>query len=330
MLDLQNLITVIVPVRERQYNLPSIIKYYSKKPYRKIIYDASVEKYKGDLEGLDYVHAGPEFQYKSYLNAYKMAKTPYLINCPDDDIMTHESIEKCVSFLESHTGYSACDGEVVEWDSFKNHIFPQPKPEVFRGRILHDWDKDSVLERIRFGVITCSRSCLHGVVRTKDAIEIMQNFLDHPQICPLSFLDRVYTFATLCKGKIKTLPVVQHIRTANNAGSANRVMFNPKIANENLDGYGPMPWVSMEENLDDKHCSSFSHFLSSNTDMTEDEALVWTTDLYKEHFLKRRQNGGGGYFGKNFPEIIDMPYNDPKSYNTISKAIECMQLGQNQ
>ena len=175
-MNLNNLFTLVIPVRDRHFNLQSIIKYYDGRPYRKIIYDASVNPYDGYLGDL-------EFQHMSYLNVYKMVKTPYLLNCPDDDIMTQESIDQCVNFLENNPDYSVCDGEVVEWTPNTNSVFPAPKPDVFRARVLCDWDSMDILDRIRFAVVCCSRGCMHSVVRTKDAVDIMQNFINNPCIC---------------------------------------------------------------------------------------------------------------------------------------------------
>jgi len=328
-MDLNKLFTLVIPVRDRHYNLPSIVKYYTGRPYRKIIYDASVERYEGELGDIEYHHAGPEFQHRSYLNAYKMVKTPYLLNCPDDDIMTQTSIEQCVQFLEENPDYSVCDGEVVEWIPGETKVSPAPKPQVFKARALYDWNEEDILKRIRFAVVECSRGCMHSVVRTTDAVDIMQNFLDNPCICPLNFLDRVYVFASVCRGKIKTLPIVQHIRTSNHRPNADRNMFNPAIAQETIDGYGLQLDVSMQHNIDHKHCSKFSHYLAEATGMSSKEATEWTISLYKEHFSLRRQHNGGGYFGPSLPlDSIKMPCHMPQNKAIIDEAIGCMFVGE--
>ena len=328
MKNLQELFTLVVPVRERHFNLPSIIGYYKNQPYRKIIYDASTKRYDGDLADFEYHHSGPEFQHQSYLKAYKMVRTPFLINCPDDDIMTHDSIEKCVNFLHENEQYAACDGEVVEWDPHTNKTNSERKPEVCKSRIVHDWDLDNVLQRVNFGVVESSRSCCHSFLRTKDAIEIMENFMQNKQICPISFLDRVYTFATLCKGPIKTLPIVQHIRTSNSRPNSDRNMNYKDIAKEDWDGYGLKAHIAMEDNLDDHHVSCFSHFLQKETKMSQQEALDWTIQLYKNHFRTRRENGGGGYFGEKIDtNHIQMPCKQEKFANIVREATKCMRIG---
>lgn len=327
-MNLNELFTLVIPVRDRHYNLPSIVKYYTGRPYRKIIYDASVEPYKGDLGDLEYFHAGPEFQHKSYLRAYQMVTTPYLLNCPDDDIMTQSSIEQCVRFLVDNPDYSVCDGEVVEWVPNSPTVSPAPKPNVFKARVLHDWGEKNVLERIRFAVVECSRGCMHSVVKTTDAVDIMQNFIDNPCICPLSFLDRVYVFASATRGKIKTLPIVQHIRTSNQRPNADRNMFDPAIANEEKDGYGLKLDIQMENKIDYRHCASFSRYLSEATEMSEDDATKWIIELYDEHFALRRRNGGGGYFGPHMNlGPVQMPCFEPESRSIIEEAITCMQNG---
>ena len=105
-------------------------------------------------------------------------------------------------------------------------------------------------------------------------------------------------------------------------------MFDPSIANEEKDGYGLKLEIQMEDRIDYRHCTPFSHYLSEATDMSEEDATKWIIELYNEHFALRRRNGGGGYFG---PQIdlgsIEMPCLKPESYNIIKEAVACMQIG---
>ena len=324
---LDNNLTLIVPVRDRHYNLPSIVNYYKDTGFRKIIYDASIRPYEGDLTGFEYYHAGPEFQTVSYLKAHSLANTPYLINCPDDDIMTIEALEKCVNFLESNQNYAACDGSVVEFNPNNNSIKPAPKHSVYQARVLHNWDNDDLYARLNFGIVECSRSCLHSVLRTKQSIEILQNFINNKEITPLSFLDRVYTFATLCMGPVKTLEIPQHIRTANQRSNADRVMFDKKIANEIIDGFSLKLNVQMVNHIDQNHCSKFSHFLSREANLSLAEGTRKTIDIFKRHFQARKRNGGGGYFGPTLPlSNIKMPCKNKEFEPIIKKAINSMRI----
>ena len=63
MTDINKLVTIVVPVRERHYNLKKIIKYYRDFDCQKIIYDSSEERFPGDTENFNYIHAGPQFQH---------------------------------------------------------------------------------------------------------------------------------------------------------------------------------------------------------------------------------------------------------------------------
>ena len=322
---LKDKITLIVPVRDRHYNLPSIVDYYKDTSFKKIVYDASVNPYPGDLTGFDYHHVGPEFQTMSYLKAHSLAKTPYLINCPDDDIMTLESLELCVKFLEENPEYSACDGSVVEFNPDNKSVKPAPKPEVYKARVLHAWDADDLYSRLNFGIVDCSRSCLHSVLRTDQSVRILQNFIDNKDITPLSFLDRVYTFATLCMGPVKTLDIPQHIRMANQRPNADRVMFDKKVADEVIDGYSLRLDVQMVNHIDYSHCSKFSQFLQEASGLSFDEATQKTIEIFLKHFQKRSSNGGGGYFG---PKInlgaVEMPCKNKMYQSIIEKAVKSM------
>ena len=138
MFNLKDQLTLIIPVRDRHYNLPNIVDYYKDTSYRKLIYDTSKKKYDGPLPGFEYYHTDPEYQHVSYLNSYKMATTPFILNCPDDDIMTHKSIYECTKFLYENSDYYSCDGETIEWNP-DNERIDHRKPEVFQARVLHDW-----------------------------------------------------------------------------------------------------------------------------------------------------------------------------------------------
>jgi glycosyltransferase domain-containing protein len=326
MVNLKELITLIVPVRERHYNLPCIVDYYKDTPYRKIIYDTSIEKYEGDLTGFEYFHKDPEYQHLSYLNSYSLVDTPFLLNCPDDDIMTHNSVYECTKFMHENRDYSACDGLVVEWNPDDNTVLPERKSEVFKSRVLHNWEADiNLLQRLNFAIAESSRSVLHSVLRTEDSVEIMQNFIDNRHICPINFLDRVYTFAAACKGKFKTLPIVHHVRTSNRRANSDRVMDYSQVAAENIDGYGLEAGVSMANHLDDYYVSSYSHFLAKETKMEDFMALQYTKQLFSTHFRLRQQNGGGGYFGPNLPlSSVELPHK--KENDIIEEALKSMRL----
>jgi len=325
MFDLKDQFTLIVPVRDRHYNIPSIVDYYKDTSYRKIIYDTSKKKYDGPLPGFEYHHTDPEYQHVSYLSSYKMATTPFILNCPDDDIMTHKSIYECTKFLYENSDYYSCDGEIVEWNP-ENGLVDHRKQEVFQARVLHDWESDkNIFERLKFAILESSRSVLHSVVRREESIQIMQNFVDNKEICPIGFLDRVYTFSACCLGKFKTLPVLHHIRTSNHRPNADRVMNYKNIANETIDGYGLQENIVMAKNIDDKHTSCYSHFLAKAAGITEEKALELTKDLFKTHFEMRQRNGGGGYFGPPIPlKSVKLPHTYDEK--TLKEAIKSMRL----
>ena len=240
--------------------------------------------------------------------------------------MTHNSINKCTNFMFENQDYSACDGLVVEWNPDDNTVFPERKPEVFKSRVLHDWESDtSIMQRLNFAIVESSRSVLHSVLRTKDSVEIMQNFIDNKQICPINFLDRVYTFAAACRGKFKTLPIVHHVRTSNRRPNCDRVMNYSQVASENIDGYGLEADIDMASRLDDHHVSSYSHFLAKETGMQDFMALQYTKQLFATHFRLRQQNGGGGYFGPTLSlSLVELPHENEKEI--IEEALKSMRL----
>ena len=325
MFNLKDQLTLIIPVRDRHYNLPNIVDYYKDTSYRKLIYDTSKKKYDGPLPGFEYYHTDPEYQHVSYLNSYKMATTPFILNCPDDDIMTHKSIYECTKFLYENNDYYSCDGETIEWNP-DNERIDHRKPEVFQARVLHDWEVDKDLfERLKFAILESSRSVLHSVVRREESIQIMQNFIDNKEICPIGFLDRVYTFSACCLGKFKTLPILHHIRTSNQRSNADRVMEYKDVSVEVVDGYGLKADLNMANSLDDKHTSCYSHFLATAVEIPEDKALELTKQLFQIHFELRNRNGGGGYFGPPLPlETVPLPHKHDKE--CLEEALKSMRL----
>jgi len=192
---------------------------------------------------------------------------------------------------------------------------------------LHDWDSDDLDSRLKFATIECSRSCLHSVVRTDQSVRVLQNFMDNIEITPLTFLDRVYTFSTMCMGPVKTLWVPQHIRMANQRPNADRVMFDNDIAKEIIDGYGLRMDIEMINNIDYKHCSKFSCFLQEASGKTADEATQKTIEIFNKHFQKRLSNGGGGYFGPSINlNSVQMPCKSAEYKDIINEAVKSMRV----
>jgi glycosyltransferase domain-containing protein len=286
--DIGKLLTLVIPVRERICHLPKIVRYYKDLECRKIIYDSSRNPYQGDTKGFDYMHVGPRYQHVAFFEAYDKVETPFLVNCPDDDLMMKSSIVKCVKFLKDNPTYSACDGEYINFDPHTKGLTSHG-PNVFIGRAAYEWGDESFDERMDFLIVRCSRSPLHAVVRTSDARAIYKNFLENKIISPLGFQDRVYSFITACRGRVKTLQVPWHIRMSNNTPSADQIMHWQNIKNEVIDGYSLDLHINMQKCIDDKHCSAFSNYLAEAKDINISAALEATKEIFNKHYQYRQK-----------------------------------------
>ncbi|MFC1869529.1 TIGR00180 family glycosyltransferase [Thermodesulfobacteriota bacterium] len=112
-------ITIVIPTHERHQYLSRILDYYvSQRPDCPIIVcDSSKDEFKDrdKFNGVRYLHfPNGDFSYK-LREGLECVQSRYCVMCADDDFIVPSAIEKCVSFLDSHSDYSSVQGKYVSF-----------------------------------------------------------------------------------------------------------------------------------------------------------------------------------------------------------------------
>ena len=102
--------TLLVPVRDRVYNIKNICSYYKDLDCRKLIVDSSKVEF-DDIDliqscGFEYIYYGPTTYIEKMNRIYKeIITTEFVLDCADDDIVLKNSIKECVEFLRKNKDY---------------------------------------------------------------------------------------------------------------------------------------------------------------------------------------------------------------------------------
>jgi hypothetical protein len=115
-------LTIVVLVRNRQENLIRIVQNFKDLECRKIILDSSLhEKVKGlDLGNWEYVYKKDFTFWGKHYWVLKNCSSDYILDCPDDDIVSVSFLGKALEFLEHNPTFSIYEGKPVE---YKNKSF---------------------------------------------------------------------------------------------------------------------------------------------------------------------------------------------------------------
>ena len=216
-------LTLVTLVRDRQYNLKRLAKYYKDLDCKKIIFDTS----KAQLDdngiktmedaGYEYIYEGPMPYPEVYYRASKLVTTEFTVDCPDDDMTLISSIKQSVDFLRENKDYVLCDGEFLWVDRRDGRLF-QRYPNKYFGQLKKQFHSTSAIERLKF-YFTCNMSRGASVIRAEASKLIWEMIYENSQLHPISFNDRIYGYIATVLGNAKTLPLVYQIRDWSPGGS---------------------------------------------------------------------------------------------------------------
>ena len=141
-------LTLLVPVRERRYNLDRVFTHYKDLDCKKIVVDSSKKRYNEEHKakdfGFEYDYCGPTHYPELKYEMLSKTQTEFVIDCPDDDLFLISSIEAGVDFLRKNENYVSCYGE--EW---------RISPGRDRNRI--NWERDNQGSLDQFQELFCVR-----------------------------------------------------------------------------------------------------------------------------------------------------------------------------
>ena len=268
--------TLLVPVRDRHYNIINICNYYKDLNCVKLIVDSSKSKFDNiDLIkscGFEYVYYGPMTYVDKMCKIHtELIDTEFSVDCPDDDIVLKQSIKESVEFLRDNPEYSACDGEILWLDSRSNSLFVK-HPNKFFGPLKEDFSSKDAIKRVEFD-FNCCMSKQHSVVRQSVPVLTWTTLKNYPPIQPISFIERFHVFVTAVVGNSKKLPLVHSIKSQNDDRLINKSNLQNELKTD----------IQFIDNLDDEHLKPFINLLVDNTDgLSYEDGFIFFEKLIRD------------------------------------------------
>lgn len=204
-----NELTLLILVRDRQYNIPKIEKYYQDLKCKKIIYDTSVDKYKHKIHNsFDYIWTIPTPYWKTLPGALSYIDTKYILDNADDDIVLIDAIYDCYKFLIEHSDYSACIGETCVYE--KNELISK-QPEYINAVKDKRFESDNINDRLST-FVNSYFTLFHGMLKTTITRKLA-HLISYESLQPINFSDRLQYLLCCLEGKIKIVNIPYQIRS---------------------------------------------------------------------------------------------------------------------
>lgn len=223
-----NNFALIVPAKQRQYNIPRAVEYYKGLKAKKIILDSSTRPYPHkniiNNAGFEHVICDPNAHFsKNIIPVLKKLDAEFVLDVPDDDIAIIKSISECVSFLKTHQEFSTCNGMFYVAEN-KYKTLPKWPGTHYKCDSLASC-KD-INERLKNTFSKYYFSRHHSVMRTSTMQFIHSNFMNTMLRWEIYAYEYFFTFLAMLHGRGKILPNAFCIRMPLNI---DRVINRPKI-----------------------------------------------------------------------------------------------------
>jgi hypothetical protein len=206
-------LTIIVLVRNRQENLIRIVRNFKDLECRKIILDSSLhEKAKGlDLEGWEYVYKKDFTFWGKHYWVLKNCSSDYILDCPDDDIVSVSFLGKALEFLEQNPTFSIYEGKPVE---YKNKSFVSFFDGSHLAKSKENFYSTDFLIRFEHywlsNKLWALNHCPMRFQAYKNVFSFMQKQNEYENV---KLLDRLFWIFCLAAGNIKSVNDIGIVRS---------------------------------------------------------------------------------------------------------------------
>jgi glycosyltransferase domain-containing protein len=203
-----NKLTIIVLVRNRQENLIRIVQNFQDLECRKIILDSSLhEKAKGlDLRNWEYVYKKDFTYWKKHYWVLENCSSDYILDCPDDDIVSVSFLGKALEFLKQNPTYSIYEGKPVE---YKNKEFVSFFDSSHLAKTKENFYSNDFLIRFEHYWLSHKLWALNHCPMRFQAYKNVFSFIQRQnEYENVKLLDRLFWIFCLAAGNIKS---VNHI-----------------------------------------------------------------------------------------------------------------------
>lgn len=249
MANVNELLTLVLPLKGRPEFTFRIMEYLdkSKFPFKLIIADGGDDEQvsnalslAGNFSNIDYRYIKYPFDesyshyYQKMVSVLSEVRTPYVSMIDNDCFPVVEGLHESVTFLESHSGYSACRGQHID---FKLEPFPGEDANPLYGQaisiglvyfdrkhtIWKSFDSDNPLERI-IEWSHCTNIMHYSVYRTKTLIDAW-GFISKNDCCDLIFCETALALTALAYGKTRVIDAPYIMRQQNSPDSVSKEMI---------------------------------------------------------------------------------------------------------
>ncbi len=207
---LRDNITLIIPVRFRQYTLPRILNYYKDTDFPIVVCDATEKPYDGidKFPWVEYWHQPNRPHVDFMVDVLAETHTKYSVNIGDDDFLLIPAIDYCIKYMEEHDDCVATNGQeaalndnYLEYETI-HYIIEQLYPMNFedpKERMDYTWK-----------YFTAKNHC---IIRTDAHFEVFRFVQEYPDLFAIRFLDKILSLILARRGNITSLPIFFNLRS---------------------------------------------------------------------------------------------------------------------
>jgi len=193
---------LIISVHERKKHVANLVNYYDGFPCKIIVADSS--KNVTDIpnnKNVQIIHRPNQLYYKKIHEAVSKVETPFTLELSDDDIVYMQAIVSCVEFLEQNEDYVFADGR---WDQWSEDKEEKRKFDYFIKSKFHS---DDPLVRIKKCLNEYFKAPNHAIVSTELLKDIYAFQINHPNLWPIRWWDKIWMFLACLRGNYRALNI---------------------------------------------------------------------------------------------------------------------------
>ncbi len=282
---------LVIPVKNRHYNLLNVMNYYKDMDCRKIIVDSSDVVYPHSnllkMHGFDYKKYDPKIPYFDIiLDAISDVSEKYILQCDDDDRFVYPLHENTIERLNKDPNVIAATGHFLYGTSYEDlrvKYYGSSKNSECATMM------DNAYDRIN-NFFTQYYYCLCHIIIERDTYEhIFTDLQSGPAKNCLHLYDRMFSLLLLMRGKILHTDTVLVVREDCNKRRAAVIPSEIQVWNRG-------------RNLKDGK--------------TQEEISDWIIENFYEHFPNIKKSSIVDVFRKHYSSSI---YNPSTQCSSMAK-----------
>lgn len=208
----EQLITIIIPLHNRNYNINSLLQYYDEYDFKIEIQDSSkqetfIEPKFLKKENINYTYIKDELIYEKFFRTLSAITTPYCVNLPDDDFLLPSAIFKSIEFLEKNDNYISVFGRTLMFYEDGTLDDNYNRNQYVGLKNLDNNLKNHIQNKIDYFIPPN-----HNITRTKYALIPYDFILKYKTLYPVRFFDKIYFIILSSLGKIKMIDGLYMLR----------------------------------------------------------------------------------------------------------------------